>query len=193
MDDSQLVNYPADDVLVVTEAMKLRAIGGELRFRIVVLLRERAASATELAKALGVPKGTVGYHLKVLERAGLVRVVATRRVRAMTEKFYGRVARHFVLSPNGVSEEAHPKAAFAATILRRGADDVPLNGVDPELIKAGMFHARLRPADARRFIRRLDKLLVDFRSLEDPEGEIFAFAASIFPTSPQLPEREDDA
>jgi DNA-binding transcriptional ArsR family regulator len=192
MDHSQLVDYPAADVLVVREPTQLRALGGELRHHIVVLLRERAASATELAKTLGVPKGTVGYHLKVLEEAGLVRVVATRRVRAVTEKFYGRVARLFQLSPEVTFEEAHPKGAFVAKMLRHGADELPLNGVDPELIKGTLSHARLRPAAARRFIRRLDKLLVEFRAAEDPDGEIFAFAASIFPTSPQFPERDDD-
>src|SRR3712207_7474680 len=38
---------------------------------ILRLLRERAASATELAEAFGVAKGTVAHHLKVLEDAGL--------------------------------------------------------------------------------------------------------------------------
>jgi hypothetical protein len=33
----------------------------------------------------------------VLEAAGLVHVVRTRRVRALTESFYGRVARLFVI------------------------------------------------------------------------------------------------
>jgi len=191
IDRSQLIDYESDDVLVVTEPEKLRALGGELRSRIVVLLRERAASTTELAEALGVPKGTAAHHLKVLEHAGLIRVVATRRVRAVTEKFYGRVARLYVLSTADLSEGARREGVIAATMLRRGAEEIPLDGVDSELLTAGLAHARLRPADARRLIRRLDKLFVDFRTLDDPEGELFAFAASIFPTSPRLPERED--
>ena len=63
----------------------------------MALLRERAATTTELAEAVGLAKGTVAHHLKVLETAGLVRVVRTRQVRALTESFYGRVARLFVL------------------------------------------------------------------------------------------------
>jgi hypothetical protein len=78
-------------------------------------------------------------------------------------------------------------------MLRRGADEISLHGVDLELMKAGLPHARLRPAAARRFIRRLDKLLDDFRAQEDSDGELFAFAAAIFPTSPRLPERGDNA
>jgi DNA-binding transcriptional ArsR family regulator len=68
-----------------------------VRLRIVAILRERAATTTELAEQVGLAKGTVAHHLKVLESAGLVKVVRTRRVRAMTESFYGRVARLFVI------------------------------------------------------------------------------------------------
>ena len=99
-------DYEADDVMVLREPAQLRAIADELRGRIVALLRERAASTTELAAVLKLPKGTVGHHLKVLERAGLIRVVRTRQVRAMTERFYGRTARLFVLKSD---EESAPR------------------------------------------------------------------------------------
>ena len=191
MDDSQLVNYPADDVLAIDDPAKLRALGHELRDRMVILLDERAASGTELAKALGVPKGTAGYHLKVLERAGLVRVVATRRVRAVTEKFYGLTARLFQFNWDGGLGEAHATGAHAASTLRRGADLVPLDEVDPGLIKAGIVRVRMRRAVARDFIQHLHRLLLDFNSQEDPDGETFVFTASIFPASSRLPERDD--
>jgi DNA-binding transcriptional ArsR family regulator len=163
-----------------------------VRARIVSLLRERAASTTELAQALGLPKGTVGHHVKVLESAGLIRVVATRQVRAMTERFYGRVARLFVLSGEDAFDEGTTEAV-AVMLLRQGADEIPKHVADAQLITAALSHARLKPAQARRLIKRLDKLLVDFRALEDPEGELFGFAASLYPTTPALPERGDDA
>src|SRR5256885_7114804 len=64
-------DYDADDVMVVKEPEQLRALGGDLRKTIVVRLRESACSTSELAAELGIPKGTVGHHLKVLARAGL--------------------------------------------------------------------------------------------------------------------------
>jgi DNA-binding transcriptional ArsR family regulator len=90
-------DYEADDILVVSETEQLRALADDVRHRIVALLRERAATTTELAEAVGLAKGTIAHHLKVLESAGLVRVVRTRRVRALTESYYGRVARLFVI------------------------------------------------------------------------------------------------
>src|ERR671916_2240270 len=100
-----VADYEADEVLVVSEPEQLRALADDLRSKLVARLRHRARSTQELAVELGIPKGTVGHHLKVLERAGLIRVVRTRRVRALTEKYYGRVAKLFVLksadSPDG--------------------------------------------------------------------------------------------
>ena len=90
-------DYEADDILVVWETDQLRALADDVRLRIVAILREQAATTTELAEQVGLAKGTVAHHLKVLESAGLVKVVRTRRVRALTESFYGRVARLFVI------------------------------------------------------------------------------------------------
>jgi hypothetical protein len=53
----------------------------------------------------------------VLEAAGLVKVVRTRRVRAMTESFYGRVARLFVLK--SADERAHVRVRLSAADAHR--------------------------------------------------------------------------
>ena len=80
-------DYESLDTMMVSEPAQLRALGDDIRTKIVALLRDRAASTTELAAKLGIPKGTAGHHVKVLERAGLVQVVRTRKVRAVTEPF----------------------------------------------------------------------------------------------------------
>ena len=117
-------DYELDDVLVVEEPQQLRALADPLRGRIITLLRQRAASTTELASALDTPKGTVGHHLKVLEKAGLVRVVRTRKVRALTEKYYGRVARLFVLKTDDSMPDELRRSALAAMMLRQAADEL---------------------------------------------------------------------
>ena len=106
-------------MLTIEEPERLRAIADATRGRIVTLLNQRAASTTELAAALEMPKGTVGHHLKVLEKAELVRVVRTRQVRALTEKYYGRVARLFVL------KSADESVAGGPPRRRDRRDDAP--------------------------------------------------------------------
>ena len=106
-------DYEADDILVVSETEQLRALADDVRLQIVALLRERAASTTELAEQVGLAKGTVAHHLKVLEAAGLVKVVRTRRVRALTESFYGRVARLYVLKSSDDKPQARVRLSRA--------------------------------------------------------------------------------
>jgi len=157
-----------------------------------MLLRERAASTTELATALDMPKGTVGHHVKVLERAGLIRVVATRKVRAVTERYYGRVARLFVLKTDE-AEDAIGEGALAAVMLRQASEELLPADVDAQRITAGMSHVRLSPADARRLGLRLNKLFADFQLADDPEGEPHALAAAMYPAPGALPRRGDGA
>lgn len=110
-------DYDADDILVVSATEQLRALADDVRVRIVTSLRERAQSTTELAEEVGLAKGTVSHHLKVLESAGLIRVVRTRKVRAMTESIYGRVARLYLLK--GEDEHAHMRVCLTPADARR--------------------------------------------------------------------------
>ena len=98
-------DYDLADRMALTKPAQVKAISHPLRTTILGLLHERAATVTELAAALGRPKSTVAHHVKVLTEAGLLRVVRTRRVRAIEERFYGRTARMFYValeqSPEG--------------------------------------------------------------------------------------------
>lgn len=170
-------DYEADEVMIVSQPHQLRALGDDVRARIVLLIRERAASITQLAEALSMPKGTVGHHVKVLEQAGLVHVVRTRKVRALTEKYYGRTARLFVMRSETLPEEL-AGGVLTAQMLRQAANE--LLAARPADDQSALLHVRLSPNDARRFQRRLNKLAADFRAAETPDGELYAFAFALF-------------
>ena len=176
----------------VREPDQIRALAGDVRARIVVLLRERAASTTELAAALGIPKGTAGHHVKVLERAGLIRVVATRQVRAVTEKYYGRVARLFVLKTDD-TEGVVGEGALAAVMLRQASEELLPLEIDRDVITAGLSHRRLSAEDARRLGTRLNRLFASFDAIDDPDGQPYAFAAALYPAPAALAHPEPDA
>jgi DNA-binding transcriptional ArsR family regulator len=181
-----------DDVLTIEEPERLRAVADPTRGRIIALLNHRAASTTELAAALGIPKGTIGHHLKVLEKAKLVRVVRTRKVRALTEMYYGRVARLFVLKSVGdAAPEELRGGAITAMMLRQGADEALATDDKSE---SGIVRARLTPQDVLRFQKRLNRLLADFNGSADPEGELHVLTFALFRSGTDLPPpRKDDA
>jgi DNA-binding transcriptional ArsR family regulator len=184
-------DYELDDILVVSDPKQLRALGDFTRGRIIGLLGQRAASTTELAAALDMPKGTVGHHVKVLERAGLVRVVRTRQVRALTEKYYGRAARLFELK--GVDSDAELQAgAISAMMLRHVAEEAAASGSDDKG-RTGVGRVRLSERDVKRFRRRLERLQDDFRVAADPGGELYVLSISFFRSSVTLPPGDVDA
>ncbi|MGW5194897.1 ArsR/SmtB family transcription factor [Kribbella sp. NPDC004138] len=80
----------------VEEPEKVRLALSPIRRRLLDLLRE-PASATQLAAALDLPRQRVNYHLRELEKAGLVELVEERRRRGFTERILRASA--FVIDP----------------------------------------------------------------------------------------------
>ena len=117
----------------------------------------------------------MGHHLKVLERAELIHVVRTRQVRALTEKYYGRVAKLFLFD----AEDPADARALGATTLRQAAHELEQA---PEGAAWGLVRARLTPEDARKFHRRLGRLIDDFRTREVPEGIPVRLAVALWGT-----------
>jgi predicted ArsR family transcriptional regulator len=117
----------------------------------------------------------VGHHLKVLEAAGLIRVVRTRKVRAVTEKFYGRTARLFLYQ----SEDPADDRAISAITLRQAASEVERAG---HATAFGLVRARLTKKDVQRFERRAKQLLDDFRAADAPGGRPTSLTTGLWGT-----------
>ena len=166
-------DYEAADTLLVAEPAQLRAMADPFRTGLIQLLRDRARSTQEISEELSVPKGTVGHHLKVLEAAGLIRVVRTRKVRAVTEKFYGRTARLFLYQ----TEDPADGRAISAVTLRQAASEVDLA---PMVSGFGLVRARLTQKDSERFERRAKKLMDDFRAADRAGGTPSSLTAGMW-------------
>lgn len=82
---------------------ELRATAHPLRLRLLSLLTGAALSAAEAGRELGVSQASASYHLRVLERAGLVRVVEVVRLRGGDAKRYRHES-----SSRRYDPDAHP-------------------------------------------------------------------------------------
>ncbi len=69
----------------VEEPEKVRVALSPIRRQLLDLLRE-PSSATQLAAALELPRQRVNYHLRELEKAGLVELVEERQRRGFIER-----------------------------------------------------------------------------------------------------------
>ncbi|WP_285739094.1 winged helix-turn-helix domain-containing protein [Kitasatospora phosalacinea] len=86
------------DVAVIEEPAAAEASLDPMRARLLAALAE-PGSAAALAARLGLPRQKVNYHLKELERHGLVELAEERRKGNMTERVYRATAASYVISP----------------------------------------------------------------------------------------------
>jgi DNA-binding transcriptional ArsR family regulator len=183
--DSSPPDYELADRIALTEPAQVKALSHPLRTTILALLHERAATVSELAVALGRPKSTVAHHVKVLGEAGLVRVVRTRRVRAIEERFYGRTARMFYIaverSPDG---DELPRDFNDFEVAARESADAYHRGKLWGFIR----HARISEAQASDFWERMAELVAAFDQLPRSGDTMYGFAIGVYPTDhPTLP------
>ncbi|BCB77543.1 hypothetical protein Pflav_039530 [Phytohabitans flavus] len=103
--ESALTRIPVRTTLLSMEAVAsvadletLQVLAHPIRLRILAALRS-PASAAVVARGIDQPRQKVNYHVKELERAGLVRRVGERRAGNLMESLYQAVAATFVVSP----------------------------------------------------------------------------------------------
>ena len=162
----------------------MKALGHPLRTTVLQLLHERAATVSELAAAVERPKSTIAHHVKVLADNGLVRVVATRRVRAIEERFYGRTARLFHVALGTPSGEEAPRDFndFEVAAGESGA------AYEQGELWGFIRHARITNDQAGEFWERMAALVEEFDQLPRSGDTTYGFAVGIYPTDhPTLP------
>src|SRR5438093_11865531 len=86
------------DVVVIVDPAAAEVALDPVRARLLAELAE-PGSATMLAARVGLPRQKVNYHIKALERHGLVQLVEERRKGNVTERVLRATAASYVISP----------------------------------------------------------------------------------------------
>jgi DNA-binding transcriptional ArsR family regulator len=93
------------DVAVIEDAAAAEASLDPIRAGLLAALSE-PGSATTLAGRVGLPRQKVNYHLRALERHGLVELVEERRKGNVTERVLRATASSYVISPAALAAVA---------------------------------------------------------------------------------------
>jgi hypothetical protein len=170
--NERIPDYDLEDMVVVTAPGQLRALADPLRGIILELLLERA--------------GTVAYHVNLLVDEGLLRVVRTRRVRAIEERYYGRVARTLYI---GVLTRPEDKQVVAAIngIAQAAAESAAAHAADD--VRCTLVHARIPIGEVRNFWAEVQELARQFAQIPRSGDQVYGFVAGLYPTdAPTLPD-----
>ncbi len=150
---------------------QLRAIASHTRHRVLAVLRDGPATITQIAASLHIAKGSSNYHVKVLERAGLIHVAQTRKVGGVTERYYAMV--------KGGIELPEPKQGEPDLLVRHALADMeaaPAGGQKTVWLK----HTRLSPEAWDEFARRAEALLTELGEARDPTQPAATMLLSFF-------------
>ena len=184
--NTNVPDYDLPDTVNVSTPTQLRAIADPLRATLLDLVLERAATVSELAAAVNRPKSTVAHHVGVLVDAGMLRVVRTRRVRAIEERYYGRTGRTIYVGV--VRRPGDTETPVCVNNLSvAAAESVPAHEADT--LYTTMRHVRIPQESAAEFWRRVESLIRDFTELPRSGDTVYGFVAGLYPTDfPTLPE-----
>ncbi|MCX5276255.1 ArsR/SmtB family transcription factor [Streptomyces virginiae] len=168
--------------LVLRSPEQFKALGHPLRHRMVNVLRQRPATLRQLAQALEMSKGTIGYHVRVLREAGLVRLTETRQVRGGTEQYFALAAPAFKL---------HQDAEVGPEFLINAALGEMLPRQPGQASHTMLRHLWLTDTEAHALEARLREMATEPYSTDLAQGRPYGLLVSLFRADvPNLPPDE---
>ncbi len=173
----------------LTSLEQLRTLADDLRMRAADALSYKPMTVTQLGEYLGEAPGKMHYHVRELERVGLVKLVETREKGGILEKYYRSVAKSFratdMLLRTQSSDEvlAHMRAFLEWNVdnfVRATAAAIRINPENPEQGIGGSTGAQLwlTPEEGKQFFKELDALLNRYstpRGIEDEQERTFVW------------------
>lgn len=169
-------------VITIDNLHTLKVYFDPLRTRIMHELAHEPRTVHQVAESLGVPFTRLYYHIKMMEKHNLIRVVdIVQLAGAIEEKYYQVAARQFTISrdlltfdPVGKNDslEYMLDGVFGASHreIRRSVADgrIDLNATPPHpnALLARKFLLRLTDEQATEFQRDLEDLLLKYQSYE---------------------------
>jgi DNA-binding transcriptional ArsR family regulator len=196
-----------ETVQVIAEPERAQALLDRTRLQILERLAT-PGSATSLAQELELPRQRLNYHLRELERQGLVNVVHERRRGSVTERVYQRTGERYAISvealgalgsrPDAVQDRfssAYQIAVASQAIadlamLRTGAalaqQALPTMSLEVDVRFAD---AAARSAFAQELADAVAALVRKHHDERAPQGRTFKFYLGAYP-KPQKPQAE---
>lgn len=191
---------PADasdpvQVYVVSSIDELRALLDRKRVAILRMLAEEELTVKQMADRMGLVPASVHYHVKVLEKVGLVTLVEIREKSGILEKYYRAIAREFQVDPSLGSAPEAPGLALDTIVrdMRSSVNYLQQAGEADPFINVQLVSVNLSREQAERFAVRLHDLAMEFGEAEQPDAPgAYSLALAVYPSVPR-PGRVGDA
>ncbi|MBU5444884.1 transcriptional regulator [Paenibacillus sp. MSJ-34] len=197
--------------MIIETPDQLKAISDPLRLEILIMLIRQEYTGKQVGDVLHTSASKIHYHLKEMERNGLLEVTRTEEKNGIVQKFYRAVAFDF-----RISEELLPSLKSDTTIIQetmlnnlrsamyrlRHAPEESFLSFAPESSRPPVLHGngeyKVPLHEIKDWVRKFKALVQEFEELESKYaervqrgdaqdvGELFFFSYVGFMTNEQL-------
>lgn len=164
------------DRLIIKDAKIAKIVTSPLRLKIMEILKKiEKGSSTDIAKKMKLPPSNISYHIKQLEKVGVIEIVEKRRVKNLIEKIYSPVAKTIEFSLVNGGEEDVIKESF----LRMNTDYINYKKMKEEgrnkfesFIDNSRLNLTLDEArELKNYYKKFEKKVEERERREDLEGK----------------------
>jgi DNA-binding transcriptional ArsR family regulator len=201
---------PGGGMAVVRRTEAAAALLDPIRRRVLEAL-QRTGSASSIAGEVGLSRQRTNYHVRALERAGLVEEVGRRGKRGLTERLVRATAAYYVISPAAVGQldpspgdtedrfSATFQVALAARTIREVAELSARAGAAGQRLATMALDTEVqfaspgaRAAFGAEFLEVVAALAAKYHDPSATDGRrfrVFAGAHPVFVPDPENPKR----
>jgi DNA-binding transcriptional ArsR family regulator len=95
----------------------VKALNHPIRVKALTILSERIASPKEISEQIDAPLSNVSYHVRVLDKLGLVEIMEEESVRGSVAHFYKAVERPLIDNPDWERLDPKVRSAFSGYVI----------------------------------------------------------------------------
>ena len=123
------------ETFVIQDLDTLRVITDPIRAQILEILTEKQYRVKDVADKLGLAPSKLYYHFNLLEKHGLIKVVDTRQIANLIEKWYSATASYLSVDPGLLAFSAGSENEALISVVQTVID-----ATREDLVRS--FHAR---------------------------------------------------
>lgn len=190
---------PSAKPLVLTNSQQVKALANPLRFRVFERLIDQARTGKQLAELLGTRPTNLYHHLRVLQRAGLIRKVATRKKRGTIEQYFQAVSDRIVVEDKLFKGRVNAGSAIRGQVLQVVLDELLeaerlAQGVTPRPpVMLKRLRIRTTPTKIENLVRALNRWLASCeQASQDTVETEYAIVVALYPTRVNASQSSND-
>lgn len=174
-------NLNPKPLIELKEKNQIKAYVHPTRIGILRMLAAKKRTVSSVAKELGVHPANITHHFKLLERAGLIKLVEKRDIGKNIEKYYRSIGRNFLLNVEKTTRIN--RKALALSILRNDLSTAisTVKTNDKHEVVTVIRIARIKPSDLKTLQDKIMKLIRDFARFDSAKGKAYTLNISAYP------------